>query len=221
MSKVVLEEIKKLNKEKCGIFETLIHRHISTRITSILVNTKVDPNMVTLFSVILALISAVFFLKADHLSLVIGSLFLNLSYVFDCVDGELARYKKLNSNFGAWWDSICDRISECAVFTGLMLGLYFKTLDHKVLIVGFFALVNLLMIANVRSLSRCYIDTKLDHEFCFFGKYYIGRIDFVITLITVASLLNQIYYFLLIFAILGTVIWIRQIYRKIMLNCKN
>jgi len=221
MSRYTIKEIKQLNKEKRGVFETLIHRHFSIRITSILLYTKIDPNLITLFSLILALISAVFYFKADYISLIIGSIFLNLSYIFDCVDGELARYKKLNSEFGAWWDSVCDRISEYAVFTGLILGLYFKTMNPTVLILGFFALTNLMMVSIIRGLNRSHFDTKPNHEFSFLGKYYLGRVDFVIILISIAALLNRIYYFLLIFATLGILIWIRQIYRRVLINYKT
>ncbi|MBL7147241.1 MAG: CDP-alcohol phosphatidyltransferase family protein [Nanoarchaeota archaeon] len=215
MSKAILKEIQESNKEKGGISEVLIHRHISTRITSILVHTKVDPDLITLFSVILAFIAAIFFLRADYVSLIIGVIFLNLSYVFDCVDGELARYMNLNKKFGAWWDGICDRISEYAIFSGLILGLYFKTINPIVLILGFFAFSNLMMISFIRSRNRVFFDAKPQHETHFFGKYYLGRVDFVIMLITILALLNQVYYFLLIFTVLGAVVWIRQIYKRV------
>lgn len=222
MSKAILQELKELNKEKGSIFGVSIYRHFSIRITSLLIqHTNIEPNLVTVFTVILAFVAAIFFFKGDYVSLIIGALFLNLSYIFDCVDGELARYKKLNSQFGAWLDGVCDRISEYMVITGLTFGFYFKTMNPTVLILGFFTIFNLMMIAFIRSQNRVFFDIKPKHEFRFFGKYYLGRSDFIVVLITVTAVLNQIYYFLIFFTVLGTVIWIRQIYKKIMVHYKS
>lgn len=215
MSKSVIKELEELNKEKGGIFEVFFHRRISVHITSLLIHTNISPNIVTMFSTLLAVIAAIFFLKADYTSLIIGSIFLSFSFTFDCVDGELARYKKIGSKFGAWLDSLCDRLSEYSVFTGLTLGLYFKTGNPTVLIMGLFALANAMMISSIRSLNRLYFDTKPNHEVRFGMRYYIGRADFIITLVIISALLNKVYYFLMFFAVFGTLVWVRQIYRRV------
>lgn len=215
MPKSVLKELKKLNEEKGGIFESLIYRNLSMRITSVLIYTKITPNLVTAFSVFIACIAAIFYYRADYISLIIGTIFFNLSYTLDCVDGELARYKKLSSKFGAWWDSIGNKIVEYIIFLSLTIGLYFRTTDPVVLILGIFASNNIMMISNIRTLNRVHFDIKPDHEFRFFGKKYLASIDTFVVLITITTLLDKVYYFLLIYAVFGVVIWIRQIYRSI------
>ena len=42
--------------------------------------------------------------------------------MFDCVDGQLARYTRPFSKLGAWLDSIFDRTKEYVVFAGLAIG---------------------------------------------------------------------------------------------------
>ena len=44
------------------------------------------------------------------------------AFVFDCVDGQLARYTRQFSKLGAWLDSIFDRSKEYVVFAGLAIG---------------------------------------------------------------------------------------------------
>ena len=52
-----------------------------------------------------------------------GSLFLFISHILDCTDGNLARTKSLYSPIGKWLDMAGDRIAEAAIFTGI--GFYF------------------------------------------------------------------------------------------------
>lgn len=217
MSKQVIQELKKLDKEHefKGLFRMLIYRHFSAPITNALSYTKISPNTVTTVSLILAFIAAVFYYKADYAWLVIGTIILNISLILDYVDGELARYKKLSSTFGAWWDSICDRLTEYIILSSLIMGLYFKTLNPSALILGFFAMANLMMIPIIRGLIRLNFKPKQKHEVKLGKKFYLAGVDTFVVLVTITTLLNRVYYLLMIYAVLGTAVWIRQIYRVI------
>lgn len=219
MPKPLIKELKKLSKEHeyQGLFRNWIYSPFYIYITSLLVNTRITPNMVTSFSLILAFIAAFFYYRADYTSLVIGTIFLNLSLIFDFVDGALARYKKLDSNFGNWWDCLCNGIVEYTVLISLTLGLYFKTMDTTVLILGLFALPNLMMISFIRGLNKSYLKVKQKSEFRVM-KMYIGSDETLVVLVTIATLLNKVYYLLLLYAVIGAVIWVRQIYRAIISN---
>lgn len=222
MSESVVKELKRINKEAGHreFFRHLIYCHFSWRLVRFLLYTKITPNLITVISTLLAFVASIFYFKADYASLVIGTIFLNLSYIFDCADGELSRYKKISSKFGAWLDSVCDVIVEYAVLASLMLGFYFKTANPTVLILGFFALANLLLIITIRNLNRIHFDSKPKkgikpkHEFSFSGNFIGGAETFTV-LVTVFTLLNQVYYLLLIYAVLGTLIWVKQVYRRV------
>ena len=54
--------------------------------------------------------------------MIAGALLLQVAFTLDCVDGQLARYTRTFSKFGAWLDSIFDRTKEYVVFAGLAIG---------------------------------------------------------------------------------------------------
>src|SRR6185369_7702512 len=45
-----------------------------------------------------------------------------IGFVFDCVDGQLARYTLNFSRFGGWLDTIADRAKEYTVYAGIAFG---------------------------------------------------------------------------------------------------
>ena len=193
----------------------LLYRIIAVPFVKLFLNFNISPNMITIFSGILALIAAMFYLKADYIFLIIGTIILNLSEVLDFVDGYLARYRKSTSKFGAWFDCVVGRIGEYAIFVGLTLGLYLKTNNPIFLILGIFALTNSMMISNIRSFTRLHLKPKQKHEVKFGKRFYLGGEDTFTVLVTITTLLNKVHYLLWIYAILGVIIWIRQIYRVV------
>ncbi|MEU9830377.1 CDP-alcohol phosphatidyltransferase family protein [Streptosporangium sp. NPDC048047] len=80
------------------------------------------PNAVTWFSAGLALLAAAWFSAGTRPALVAGAVLVYLSFVLDCVDGQLARYTRIFSPAGAWLDAIFDRAKEYVVYVGLAVG---------------------------------------------------------------------------------------------------
>jgi CDP-alcohol phosphatidyltransferase-like enzyme len=62
------------------------------------------------------------FATGDRAGYIAGAVLLYLSFVFDCVDGQLARYTRRYSKFGAYLDSVFDRAKEYVAFAGLGIG---------------------------------------------------------------------------------------------------
>lgn len=85
---------------------------------AILARTGVTPNMMTLMSLVPALLSGVF---AAYGALGWATLFLLLSGVFDMLDGPLARSTGTVSRYGALLDSTVDRITDAAPLLGLIV----------------------------------------------------------------------------------------------------
>ncbi|MFI6596252.1 CDP-alcohol phosphatidyltransferase family protein [Nonomuraea sp. NPDC050536] len=83
---------------------------------------KLTPNAVTGISIGLALLSAIWFSEGTRGSQIAGGLLLYLSFVLDCVDGQLARYTRSFSPLGAWVDGMADRLKEFVVYVGLAFG---------------------------------------------------------------------------------------------------
>jgi hypothetical protein len=80
------------------------------------------PDAVTLLSLGVGAAAAGAFATGERAGLVAGAVLLQAAFTLDCVDGQLARYTRRFSRFGAWLDAIGDRGKEYMVFAGLALG---------------------------------------------------------------------------------------------------
>ena len=97
-------------------------RHLSYRLTPILLNTALTPNQVTSISMAFGLIGAACFMLGNAIMGVIGALLLTACYTFDNCDGEIARIKKMSSEFGAKLDDMADWIVDASFFAALGYG---------------------------------------------------------------------------------------------------
>src|SRR3954470_17207131 len=105
-----------------GFFTTFFVSTYSRYIARWAARRGLTPNQVTLFSIGLGVVAAACFANAERWSMVVGALLVYFAFVFDCVDGQLARYSRQFSKLGAWLDSIFDRSKEYVVFAGLAIG---------------------------------------------------------------------------------------------------
>lgn len=84
-----------------------------------LVHTPVTPNQVTLVQPFLAVAAGYCLTFDDHRKLVIGALLFELRSVLDCVDGTLARAKKMTSESGHAIDALADWLSTVFLYAGI------------------------------------------------------------------------------------------------------
>ena len=82
---------------------------------------NVNPNIVTVISPFIAILSAIFFANGN---LIGGALFILMSGFLDVVDGAVARYHDRASPFGAFLDSTMDRFADAIIFIGIIFGGY-------------------------------------------------------------------------------------------------
>jgi hypothetical protein len=80
------------------------------------------PNQVTTASMLIGILAAAGFATGERWGLVAGAVLLQIAFTTDCIDGQLARYTRQFSSFGAWLDSVFDRTKEYLVFAGLAIG---------------------------------------------------------------------------------------------------
>ncbi|MEO3859216.1 CDP-alcohol phosphatidyltransferase family protein [Acrocarpospora sp. B8E8] len=109
-------------KQDDGFFSTYCVSSWSRHLVKIADRLGLTPNAVTGISVGLAAIAAIWFSAGDRQSQLAASVALYLSFVLDCVDGQLARYTRRFSPLGAWLDATFDRVKEYVVYVGLALG---------------------------------------------------------------------------------------------------
>ncbi|HZX44982.1 MAG TPA: CDP-alcohol phosphatidyltransferase family protein [Candidatus Nanoarchaeia archaeon] len=207
------DQLKDALKQEDSLFSTYFYRRISLRITYLLIRTQITPNQITFFSLILGLVASFLFSLGSYYYALVGILFIHLSFLFDHVDGEIARYKKLRSDFGAWFDQVSDRIKESTAFIGLALGIYLATGSSLPLILGMFAVFNLFMIGHLRGTTS---QLKFEHtsELKITSKVHIGSVDTTIFLITLAVIFDLQLYLLMLYATFGCLAWFYQIYTR-------
>ena len=82
---------------------------------------NINPNIVTIISPFIAIISALFFASGNLMG---GAIFILLSGFLDVVDGAVARYHGIASPFGAFLDSTMDRFADAIIFIGIIYGGY-------------------------------------------------------------------------------------------------
>lgn len=102
-----------------GFYSTVVLRRLSWRCTDLALRLRLTPNAVTLLSLGIGLLAAGLVATGERAGMVAGAVLLQLCLVIDCVDGELARYRRRFSRFGAWLDATTDRVKEFAVIAAL------------------------------------------------------------------------------------------------------
>ncbi len=130
--KALLDSAVKAND---GFFTTFFVSPYSKYIARWAAQRGWTPNGVSTLSVVVGFVAAAAFATGDRAGLVAGAVLLQIAFTLDCVDGQLARYTRTFTKFGAWLDSVFDRTKEYAVFAGLAIGAS-QTGDHVWLLAG-------------------------------------------------------------------------------------
>ena len=130
----VSEVYDKLVKPWDGPVSRYINRRISLTITCFLINHNIipSPNLVTIVTTLIGLFSALTILYNP----ILGGILVELASILDGVDGEIARLTGRTSRYGAFLDSMLDRIVDVAVIMassiyllGILSPLYSQTLS--------------------------------------------------------------------------------------------
>ena len=204
--------------QSCGLsndsfMDKTITRFFSRQLTRLFLKTPLSPNMITILSLFIGLISAVFFLQGTHENSIIGAGLLLLSAWIDCTDGEVARLKFSESKIGGKLDILCDNLVHFSVFFAIGMGLYQSTENNIFMFFGLFAvfgsLVSFLILsssiidkkekvsANTVDLTNknTLTDNMANRDFIYFLFFMslIGRVDVFICITAFGSNIFAIY----------------------------
>lgn len=138
MAKPTLDNLRKKTQKEYEPepYAKYIVRPISILFTWLFVRTPLTANQVTILQEILGVVGAVLLAYGKF---VWGALFLQLGYIMDCSDGEVARWKNQSSEKGKFLDLIGHMVVIPFYYFGLGLGLYLQTNRLEALIAGFLA----------------------------------------------------------------------------------
>ena len=187
------------------IIDRYIIRKISGFISGLLVKTPVTPNQVTITSLVLGIFAAVLFSHGAHAFTIIAGVFYFISTVFDQCDGEVARFKHMETDFGRIFDIIVDSIVNAAIVIGITIAIYKANGSGLTIVAGSLAMmgivISLLLTTYFSSENKKDTGTKemLDK---------LNNKDFFYIIMLVSVIFNQMVWFLLIMAIGTNIYWI-------------
>ncbi|MET7858006.1 CDP-alcohol phosphatidyltransferase family protein [Streptomyces sp. NPDC005318] len=96
-------------------------REISLHIDPYLVNTKITPNQLTYLMTVCGVLAAPALLVPGIAGAVLGVVMVQLYLLLDCVDGEIARWRKQFSLGGVYLDRVGAYLCDAAVLVGFGL----------------------------------------------------------------------------------------------------
>lgn len=106
----------------------------SVKLSRLLAKTPVTPNQLTLFGLVIGFAAGWFFAQGSYSDGVIGGILLAITAIWDCCDGDVARLKHMESDFGETLDTCCDNLINFFAFTGIMTGVSHSHGNNQALI---------------------------------------------------------------------------------------
>lgn len=102
-----------------------------------LANTRITPNQVTFASLgVCAIAGAMFALLTGHAWVFLAALVFELSFVLDCVDGQLARIRQSSSTLGHLLDFLMDEIKALLLYGCVGVQVWRTYEDDRMLLVA-------------------------------------------------------------------------------------
>jgi phosphatidylglycerophosphate synthase len=205
MNKLKKEEIIKYS----DFISNYFYQQIAFFLTQRLYTTKITPNQITFISLLLGLSSAIETYFGHKIAAIV---LLNLSFILDCVDGQLARAKNKSSSFGMWLDNISDRVVENSILLALVLQSekieFIKAVTFLIFLNMFYAYMSDIAIyQNIR-----YRKLNFYEKIIFSPLYFISR-SMIIPMLSILILFPmEVVWLLLIFYVIGIIF---RLYREI------
>jgi phosphatidylglycerophosphate synthase len=110
-----------LVKPTDGMYARL-NRRMSIPISRQLIKLPITANMVSLFTLGVGIASAAFFALGGYWNTLMGALLCLFASILDGSDGEVARLKLLESDFGCWLETVCDYVFYLFLLVGMTVG---------------------------------------------------------------------------------------------------
>lgn len=213
-----IKAIKNTVKNIDGFFASYFTSKISVYFVWLFAKLKIKPDIVTFLSLIIDIAAAYYILKNR---LIVGAILIQLSFVFDCVDGQLARYTNQKSKFGSWLDTTTDRIKEFLIIFSIGYSYFIQTNDARIFILTFLAifLISLRHYDKSKRLELGLFDDRLEEkkhktigltrfkaiikESMLFG---ISERWFLISFFLIINQIQLLYYFYIFFALATLII---------------
>jgi phosphatidylglycerophosphate synthase len=176
------------------LMDIWFNSYFSIPISSYLLKIPVTPNQITLFGLVIGAISGLCFSLGNYLGGLAGGMLLVFTAIWDCCDGDVARLKFMESEFGEYLDTLCDNIINVFIFVGIAVGV---SKEHGILASAFpFAL---LAIGGISIFVLIYFPKGSDK-----GAFFEGTMMYDVILLLAS---RNFVYIIFLFAIFNGLDW--------------
>jgi phosphatidylglycerophosphate synthase len=147
----IADVYRKTKKPKDILWNRFVARPLAAVLLVPLAKSRITPNQITFLSLLTFVAAMVMLaLERGHLGLVGAVLVLELSYVLDCTDGQLARLKHKSSPVGAHLDFLMDELKAFLLVAATGIRLW-QADSHEFWLVE--ALLGLAVVATAISMT--------------------------------------------------------------------
>jgi phosphatidylglycerophosphate synthase len=218
-----------LVKPTDGVFARM-NRRISIPISRQLIKLPITPNMVSLFTLVVGFASGLLFASGGYWNMLAGAVLSVWASILDGCDGEVARLKLLESNFGCWLETICDYLYYLFIFAGMAIGLIRNSQSRTYPVLAVLLLVGAVVSFLVTGLGRqklsagrpedylkvwqAQAESRRSNPLLYFGRYteFIIRRCFLPYALLFFALLNITNVAFILSAIGANVVWLISLY---------
>ena len=169
-------------------------------IIAVCVALRIHPNVLTLIGVLIN-VGAAIALGRDHFLL--AGVIMIVANIFDFIDGKVAHITNTQSAFGAFWDSTLDRLSDIALFLGLIY-LYSNGRRTDYVMVAALAMMFAIMTSYARARAESLIEKckvgfmeRPERIVLFMIGAFTNRMAavlWVILILSIVTVINRIHY---------------------------
>ena len=148
-----ISELRKIcqttaKKDRSNVYMRYVCRSVSIYLTRMLLSTKISANQVSFAMIVTGILSTCFFLFSSTVLFLIGAILMQMWYLLDNMDGEVARYRQYqvtktiitdksdSALSGAYYDSINHYIMNLLVPSTIGFGLFKKINVELYLLIG-------------------------------------------------------------------------------------
>jgi phosphatidylglycerophosphate synthase len=213
-----------LVKPTDGIFART-NRRISIPISRQLIKFPITPNMVSIFTLGVGFASGLFFARGGYWNALFGAFLCLFASILDGCDGEVARLKFQESDFGCWLETVCDYLFYLVLFVGMTIGLWRSSETKTYLVWGalllFGAMASFLAIGWERHrlasgrpeqllrIWQAHAESRSSNPFLYFGRHmeFMARRCFFPYAILVFALCNILNVAFILSAIGANLVW--------------
>ena len=136
---------KNLKDEKSWFARYYVY-HVSIRLTWLLLKTNITANQVTIIGILIGVLGAISIAYGTLTSALVGTILLQIGFILDGVDGQIARYNGQSSVQGVYLDILNHRILNPLMPLSMGLMVFMNTDNFPLLlltIVGAIAATNI------------------------------------------------------------------------------